>query len=291
MGYVEVEKKERWVSWFLESLFIPAISTLKKIPTNEVVKKLKIFATEEDKEIRKVARYILDELLASKSDREIEYLRRNDASRAPARLVSDNLNLADLINELHESEIASDRYWIIDTILAIDFSNQVALDTLDDLLNDCQDDWVRWLVAHRILSNDKNSEKAIQSLVNLLHSSHYDIPWRAAESLGEFGLGSYAAIKGLVGILKDVDVSHLSDIPEQIRHEHTLAQVALSLTKIIQHDSFEYVINQLSTNISYKALSESFSYYRWCHNILWSVSQEINYQAFHEAWHVSFTKN
>ncbi len=204
---------------------------------------------------------------------------KDTLKREPQKLISSNLDLDDLIKNLHDFDNSSDLYWAADTILDIDSSNQVAIDALNRLLDNCQDEWILWLTASRILYHEPNDEKAIQALVQLLYSSHHDIPWRAAESLGDVELGTKSAIEGLVGILQDINIS------QDLVHEWTLINAACSLTKIIQCDSFSYVVNRLKTNINYQLLVEDFSYYRWCRNILWDLTQDISYSDFFDAWH------
>ncbi|NJN24443.1 MAG: hypothetical protein HC810_08730 [Acaryochloridaceae cyanobacterium RL_2_7] len=221
------------------------------------------------------------------SQHEHEWIRQQ-AAASLLRIDPTNVGCLDLIvNLLKTTESWRTQAKIVDSIEQTSFGNLIAINRLEDFLENCSNNYVKKKTAISLAKINPGNAKAISTLLQILRDSNNsprandDIVW----SLGEIGENNLEVVRMLIQLFErkhDSEnglVNHL--------HERNLSFESRSLCKAATQSMYRTVVENLKRYLSDENFKNHFEQFKAAYESVWHCAENMNYQDFCRAWNSS----
>jgi HEAT repeat protein len=230
---------------------------------------------------------VIDTLIALTSQNEHEWTRQQ-AAASLLRIDPTNVGCLDLIiNLLKTTESWRTQAKIVDSIEQTSFGNSIAINRLEDFLENCFNNYVKKKTAISLGKINPGNAKAISTLLQILRDSNNsprandDIVW----NLGEIGKNNLEVVRMLIQLFERKYDSE-NDLINHL-HERNLSFASRSLCKAATQPMYRTVVENLKRYLSDENFKSHFEQFKAAYESIWHCAENMNYQDFYQAWHSS----
>jgi hypothetical protein len=199
-------------------------------------------------------------------------LRENGEIQIAAGLIPEELFWSTPIITLRACKNSFPYWRSTPNLEAINLEKINCIETLIQILQTSQDEFIKGYVAYRLVNILPDNEIIINTFIELTKSTNYEIQSSAVDTLGKFGKESYAIVKALIKLIQRESGILCEDAAHAIKNN-------------LNKDSLKFTVSLLKEYINSESEKNDSSRYEACYDVIWYCAQKMSYTDFYDAWH------